>query len=73
MAGVACNSSGILQSAIDAGVYDVIVVGKDRAGNLYIAGAPPDVDRAVGMLMRAVATLSDCRIIHDVVIDTSDG
>lgn len=66
LAGVKCDSAGVLQCAINAGVTDVIVVGRDRQGNLYLAGAPPDVDKTVGMLMRAVATLSDCTIINDV-------
>lgn len=70
LGGVRIPSTEVLQAAINNGVHDVIVVGKDRAGGLYVAGAPPDVDRAVGMLMRAVTFLSECKIINDVVIDT---
>lgn len=72
LAGAPIPSVEVLQEAISNGVTDVIVIGKDRAGNLYLAGAPPDVDRSVGMLMRAVALLADCRIVNDVVISTDD-
>lgn len=68
LAGNPTPSASVLRAAIDNGVTDVIVVGRDRSGELYIAGAPPDVDRTVGMLMRAVAVLSDCNIVNDVVI-----
>lgn len=71
LAGMPCNSRDVLQAAIDNGVIDVMVVGRDRKGGLYVAGAPPDVDKSVGMLMRAVAMLSDCSIVNDVVIDTT--
>jgi hypothetical protein len=71
LAGSPCSSRNVLQAAIDQGVTDVLIVGRDRKGQLYIAGAPPDVDKSVGMLMRAVAVLSDCHIINDVEIDTN--
>lgn len=66
LAGVPLPSAEILQAAIDEGVTDAIVVGRDRQGNLYVAGAPPDVDKTVGLLMRAVTTLSEATIINDV-------
>lgn len=57
MAGAHCDSQTVLQSAIDAGVTDAIVIGRDRAGNLYVASSSQDVDKSVAMLMRAVALL----------------
>lgn len=66
MCGERTSDEDVLQSAIDNGVTDVIVVGRDRSGDLYIAGAPPDIDKLVGTLMRAVARLSDCVIDNDV-------
>jgi hypothetical protein len=66
MAGPATASADVLCAAIDQGVNDVVVIGRDRAGDLYMAAATPDVDRTVGMLMRAVAVLSDCKIVNDV-------
>lgn len=71
LAGSPCLSSNVLQAAIDNGITDVLVVGRDRKGQLYIAGAPPDVDKSVGMLMRAVSMLSDSNIVNDVEIDTT--
>jgi hypothetical protein len=68
LAGNPTPSVNVLQAAIDAGIEDVIIVGRDRAGSLYVAGAPPDVDRSVGMLMRAVSVLSECQVINDVEI-----
>lgn len=71
LAGSPCKSSSVLQAAIDGGVTDVIVVGRDRQGKFYLAGAPPDMDRTVGMLMRAVQFLAGAELSNDVVIDTS--
>lgn len=68
LAGVALPSEEVLQAAINNGVTDVIVIGRSRDGSLYVAGAPPDVDKAVGMLMRAVSVLASCDVINDVVI-----
>lgn len=70
LAGPSVPSEDVLRGAIEKGVADVVVVGRDRAGGLYVAGASPDVDRTVGMLMRAVSMLSSCNIENDVVIDT---
>lgn len=57
MNGQHCDSNTVLQAAIDNGVTDAMVIGKDRQGNLYLASASPDTDKAVAMLMRAVALL----------------
>lgn len=72
LAGSPCPSSEVLQAAIDKGVTDVVVIGRDRQGELYIAGAPPDVDKTVGMLMRAVSILSSASIVNDVVFGPDD-
>lgn len=71
LAGAPVPSAEVLQSAIDKGVMDVIIVGRSRDGSLFIAGAPPDVDKAVGMLMRAVSVLAASDIVNDVVLETS--
>lgn len=70
LSGVALPSAEILQAAIEKGITDIIIVGRSRSGELYVAGAPPDVDKSVGMLMRAVNMLSGSTILNDVVIDT---
>lgn len=66
MAGAPTPSEDVLQEAIAQGIRDVVVVGRDRAGELYLAGSAPDVDRTVGLLMRAVSVLSECTIVNDV-------
>lgn len=68
LAGVPGESEVVLRGAIENGVTDVVVVGRDRRGELYIAGAPSDVDRTVGLLMRAVGVLSLAVIDNRVVV-----
>ena len=63
----------LLQNAIKAGVTEPIVVARDRHGDLYIASAMPDVDRAVGYLMRAATFLASSTIENDQVVDTGEG
>jgi hypothetical protein len=48
----------VLQAAIDNGAKEVIVIGRDRQGGLYLAGTMDDADRTVGRLMQAVAFLT---------------
>ena len=60
----------VLEAAIENGITDATVVGRDRQGHLYVAGAQPDVDRTVGLLMRAVSVLSSLEIVNDAVIAT---
>lgn len=64
------EASRVLEAAIEAGVTDVVIVGRGRDGELYVAGSCPDVDRSIGFLMRAVSLLSESRIENDVIIDT---
>ena len=52
-------SPDVLVAAIESGLTDVIVIGRDRAGEFYLASASGDTDHVVGMLMRAVARLAD--------------
>ena len=59
----------IFQKAMDAGVTDVVIIGRDRAGELYVASGGNDVDRSVGMLMRAVSYMTST-LDNDQVIET---
>lgn len=52
------DSRHVLQAAIDLGITDVVIVGRHRNGELYVAGAPNDVDRSAGLLMRGAWFLS---------------
>jgi hypothetical protein len=56
--GVELDSRTILDNAIGQGVIDVVIVGRRRNGELYVASATNDVDRAAGLLMRGVSFLS---------------
>ena len=58
LAGSTVDSLKVLQCAIDAGVTDVVVVGRNRQGELYVAGSSPDMDKVTGSLMRAVHMLA---------------
>lgn len=58
LCGETLSSEIVLTKAIESGVTGAIVIGLDRSGTLYIAADATDVDRVVGMLMRAVAFLS---------------
>lgn len=62
--GQSTPSSAVLQAAIDAGVTDVVLIGKDRSGQFYLAAECSDADTVVGKLMRAVAVLADSEVIH---------
>lgn len=52
----------VLEAAVEAGLSDVVLVGVDRAGVLYVAGSYHDTDRAVGVLMRGVTYISGGRM-----------
>lgn len=60
----------LFAKAVEAGVIDAVVVGRGRDGQLYVASAGSDVDRDVGLLMRAVTFLSSMTIENDQVIHT---
>ncbi len=68
LVGPATDAERVLQTAIDKGNTDVVVVGRARRGELYLAGAAPDADKTVGLLMRAVNMLASATIVNDVVI-----
>lgn len=63
----------LLQKAIEAGITDAIVIGRDRAGQSYVASCSPDADKVVGMLMRAVNIIAGAEITNDQVINTDEG
>jgi hypothetical protein len=51
----------VLQGAIDAGVQDVVVVGREPDGALYLAASEPNADAVVGKLFCAAQWLAtDC-------------
>lgn len=60
----------VFQRALDSGVTDVLIVGRQRTGELYVSSGCDDVDRAVGMLMRAVNYLTSMTLDNDQVIET---
>ncbi|MEK6591556.1 MAG: hypothetical protein AABZ67_00605 [Pseudomonadota bacterium] len=52
--GLAVEVGRVLDGAKKAGLSDLVLVGIDREGRLYVAGSMPDIDKAAGMLMRGV-------------------
>lgn len=63
----------LLQKAIDLGITDVVIVGRDRTGNQYVASALPNADVAVGRLFSAANYLASSIISNDQVLNTEDG
>ena len=53
------RSSGSLgcAGALENGITEAIIVGRQRDGSLYVAAANGDAEKAAGMLMRAVHML----------------
>jgi len=52
------STEKVCAAAIDAGVTDVVLVGRDRDGSLYVAAGNGDAEKMAGMLMRAVHMLT---------------
>lgn len=59
------ESSKVLEAAIENGVFDAIVVGRSRDGNLYIASENADIDATVGKLMRVVSFLASGQLENE--------
>lgn len=65
----------LLEKAIEKGLSDVVLVGIDRTGQLYVAGSFQDCDKATGVLMRGVSLISSGTVglvageVHDTAND----
>ncbi len=59
LVGTKVDSERVLSRAIEAGLSECVVVGRDRAGELFIAGTEPDIDKVTGMLVNAVHWLNE--------------
>ena len=57
-------SEDVLRCAIESGLTDVIVIGRDRSGEHYLAAAIADADRIVGRLLWAVDFLVRCKVVQ---------
>lgn len=66
-------SEQLLQKAIEQGITDVIIVGRDRYGQQYVASTLSDADRAVGRLYSAANFLASAVISNDQILNTEDG
>lgn len=67
------DAAHILQRAIDAGITEVVIVGKNRDGEQYVVTSIGDADRAAGIMLRAATWLTQVRIENDVSFDTEKG
>lgn len=67
------DAAHVLQCAIDAGITEVVIVGKDREGGQWVSTSMGDADRAAGIMLRAANWLTQVHIVNDVVIDTDEG
>lgn len=59
------EASAVLQAAIEAGVNQVVLIGRDRTGELYLAASVDDAEKCVGLLMRAVSMISSAGIVNE--------
>ena len=48
----------VLRSALDAGLRDVVVVGRGIDGSIALWASQVDADAAIGLLMRGVSELA---------------
>lgn len=64
------DAKAVLDAAIEAGVMDLVVVGKTRDGEQWISTSMGDMDRAAGIMLRAANWLTTIEVVNDVVIDT---
>jgi hypothetical protein len=52
------TSAQLLQKAIDAGVEDVVIVGRTADGALWVGSEAGEIDATIGKLQRGVLYLS---------------
>lgn len=52
------STEKVCAAAIEAGVTEIIVVGRERDGSLYVATGNGDAEKMAGLLMRAVHMLT---------------
>lgn len=64
------DAKAVLEAAIEAGVTDVVIVGKTLDGEQWVSTSMGDADRAAGIMLRAANWLTTVEIVNDVVIDT---
>ena len=51
-------TEAVCAGALENGITEAIIVGRQRDGSLYVAAANGDAEKAAGMLMRAVHMLA---------------
>lgn len=51
----------VLAAAIEKGITDVVIVGRSRDGEQYVAGSLNDVDKVVGVLFAAATYVASGR------------
>lgn len=51
--GAPLGVESVMKAVAEADLVDLVVVGRTRLGEQYIASSMPDADKAVGMLVRA--------------------
>lgn len=61
----------ILQAAIENGLTDVIVIGRDRTGQFYVASSVGDGEKCLGMLTRASSIITSGPMVND-AFDTDE-
>jgi len=62
----------VLAGAIAEGVSGIVVVGRDRRGELYIASSTGDADKVIGQLMQAVQYLASAVMLPQAPDDAGE-
>lgn len=61
----------VLTTAMDAGLTNCIVIGRDRTGEFYVASSDGDLDKVAGMLARAMRLVTQASESHSYEIEVS--
>lgn len=54
-----CDVNSCLRSALDAGLQDVVIVGRSLSGSIEVWSSAADADRVLGLLQRGVHRLAE--------------
>lgn len=60
-----CDPRTVLVSALDAGLKDVVVIGRSLSGSIEVFSSQSDADQSIGLMMRGVAYLSTAEQVDE--------
>lgn len=54
-----CEAASCLRGAMDAGLQDVVIVGRALSGSIEVWSSAADADRAIGLMHRGLRWFAD--------------